>query len=765
MTPLALGLAGCELVAGTGTRTLNPEVTGDGLPGTVDGGGMPSLGNGRIRIANLAVTPGNVDFCVKLSSASSWGEPIMANSGKDAFFQGGLTYAQVTIPFSAPVGTIDVRFVPIGQLCTATALSEGDGIVVGDAASTGDATTGASPVVTILRYGGNTGQSGDPGIPETVVGLPEELSNNYATCAANVCPRFRVVNAAAWTDSINFGDPDNGSQALPATVSDLLLASPIAPGQVPAQGSGAEPLSKADSSGYVGGINSGNASQAGMTLGVVAYPQPGPVSDTAVAIFQPSSVPDTQTLFVIGDPSNNVHPIQGLLVEDDSAAGTGSTDAGVDQQFLAKATLTTPATILIDTFDVRLYGLQAPYGSIRAPLIAQALAARQTDVICVGEVDYETDKANIVAMAANGNFPYAYWVTTNLQSVPSDSKGWYGTTPPLVTTAICAAEEDAGTLQALGTCATKCSSGSNDDPDAGITSIACLENDCVNQAVGFVKDPACLDCVAYYMVDGYSIDLMEKECGTDSHVPYGQYSWLGQNGSLLLSRYPFAKTDAGADDTEYFLFPGSSYRRIILRARLQLDSVNQMDVYCAQFVSPDTGNEINQYAGFYATPDAGLYPTELTADNGWRDEDNLQARDTIEWIKSQSTTRPAIVAGIWSSSPGYAPDGGAAILEPHDPEVFAQFTNAGFVVAHPANYTPDCSSCNTNPYNAGAPITTDGTIGFDFTAAFLYNFPNGSTLSDTFWNNTPAEWNVPVPDGGMFPLSMTYPQSVQILRP
>ena len=149
-------------------------MTGDGLPGTVDGGGMASLGNGKIRIANLAVTPGNVDFCVKLSSASSWGDPIMKNSGTDPFFQGGLSFPQVTIPFSAPVGTIDVKFIPIGQLCTATALSEGDGIVVGDATSTGDATTGGgSPVVTILRYGGSsTGQAADPGIPRPSPACP-----------------------------------------------------------------------------------------------------------------------------------------------------------------------------------------------------------------------------------------------------------------------------------------------------------------------------------------------------------------------------------------------------------------------------------------------------------------------------------------------------------------------------------------------------------------------------------------------------------------
>ena len=582
------------------------------------------------------------------------------------------------------------------------------------------------------------------------------------------------MNAAASENVINFGETDNGAQALPATVSATLAPAPIPPGQAPAPTPNvpAPPLTAADASGYYGGINSGQAGAAGMTLGIVSYPPNTPPSKTAVAIFSPSSVPDTQTLYVIGDPANNVHPLQGLLVEDDTAQGASATDGGVDSQFLAKAVLTTPATISVDTFDVRLYGLQAPYANVRGPAIAAALAARQTDVICLAEVDYQADKNTISQQAANGNFPYSYWVVTDNATAPTDTRNWYGQVPPPFSGAACGPWQADGTMATIQTCASTCSTGPNGATDAGVTSLACLESACTNTAVKILQQDGgarCVDCIALGLADLYTIDDMLSTCGQDTDDPYGQMSWHGQNGTVVLSRFPFAKNDAGVDETEAFIFPGSSYRRVILRARLQLDSTSQMDVYCAQLVSPDTGNEIIQYVGQYATPDAGLYPEENTADNGWRDEDSLQLRDAIDWIKSQSGHNPAIVAGLWNSSAGYTPpDGGAPILEPHDPEVVQQFTNAGFAIAHPAKYTPGCSSCNTNPYNAGASLTVDGTIGFDWTSTYLYNFPPGSTLSDTFWNTTQSEWNVPVPtDAGTtnFPLSMTYPQTVQILRP
>ena len=109
-----------------------------------------------------------------------------------------------------------------------------------------------------------------------------------------------------------------------------------------------------------------------MTLGIVMYPQGSSPSTDAVAIFSPSSVPDTQTLYLIGDPINDVHPIQGLLVEDNIAmTPPAGIDGGADDVFLASSTLTTPPAITVDTFYAALWGETAPYNQQRREPISR----------------------------------------------------------------------------------------------------------------------------------------------------------------------------------------------------------------------------------------------------------------------------------------------------------------------------------------------------------------------------------------------------------
>jgi hypothetical protein len=265
-----------------------------------------------------------------------------------------------------------------------------------------------------------------------------------------------------------------------------------------------------------------------------------------------------------------------------------------------------------------------------------------------------------------------------------------------------------------------------------------------------------------------SIDTMIDQCGTNIHDPYGQYSWDGQNGSMILSHFPFAKDSKGKPMTDAFIFPGSNYRRVILHARLQLDANDQLDVFCGQFVSPDTGSTVLTYSGDYATPDAGLYAGESDdpGATGWRDEDSLQARYAIEFIKAKAGKRPAIAAGYWETAAQMGDAGGKPILAAHDIEVYDRLLAGGLVPAEPAGYTPDCSTCNDNPLQGS--VTTDGTIGYDITTTFLYNFPEASTLSETWWDRTPDQWVVPEDAGtpsGKIPMSGVYPHNVVVLRP
>jgi hypothetical protein len=564
-------------------------------------------------------------------------------------------------------------------------------------------------------------------------------------------------------------------------VSDVLSGAIPPGGTARAQTKASPPLDRADTSGYFGAAGAASGAQLGLTLGIVecgadlCADSSKDAGASAIAVFQPSTLPDTQTLYLIGDPASTVHPVEGLLVEDDQAAGDGP-DGGVDWQLLARSTLTTPATITVDTFDVELAGLTTPSDSVRSSYIASAIAAAQSDVVCVTEIPFDRDK-RVIASAAlpknGGNFGYSYYLASDLTTPPTSALTWSGATPATLMTSACASSTDA--LRALAGCAaSSCVAGGGSGIDGGafpgspIVSASCLEARCLNEVASLISsDPVCTDCAMLYLVSGYDVSTMYDECGSDAQDPYGQFEYAGMNGTMILSRYPFARNRVGEDDTSAYLFPGSSFRRAALRANVQLDSSTTIDVYCAELTSPPGGWSVLTYTGLYASPDAGLYADEVSDDDGWRDERSLQARDLVDWVKSQSQGAPAVLAGEWNAGLAESKgDSGTPLLAASDPEVLRRFLDAGWVPAHPADHTTACTRCNGNPYQAGAPVTADGTLGVDTTTTFLLGFPASATIYETIWDvgvgDIPAITGM---DGGPFPLSPDYPRRVQILRP
>ncbi len=134
-----LALAACQLIAGTDSREANPFPTACTFP---SGKGLP-----QVRFANFVPDADVVDVCIR-SAGGSWGEPIILGGGSDCtnpkkdFFAGsglpqskpatpgaaGIDYSQVTVPFSAPGPVVDVKVVLAGQNCSASALTEADGL-------------------------------------------------------------------------------------------------------------------------------------------------------------------------------------------------------------------------------------------------------------------------------------------------------------------------------------------------------------------------------------------------------------------------------------------------------------------------------------------------------------------------------------------------------------------------------------------------------------------------------------------------------------
>src|SRR6185312_17338058 len=116
----------------------------------------------------------------------------------------------------------------------------------------------------------------------------------------------------------------------------------------------------------------------------------------------------------------------------------------------------------------------------------------------------------------------------------------------------------------------------------------------------------------------------------------------GQNPSMILSKYPFAKKSDGTDDVDRFVLPSTNFRRTVLYAKIQIDPAHTVDLYCPQFTSPLLGQNL-PYNGSYAQAstigeDAGAsYQFDL-----YSDENLLQAHKTVDWIRSKTGSGQAI---------------------------------------------------------------------------------------------------------------------------
>jgi hypothetical protein len=425
--PLA-ALGGCRAIAGLHDIELATK-SACSIPA------LPTRGDGMVRLVNAATSSATGDFCMRVSGTSDWGSPILG-SGEGPTCAAGLPYLQVTVPFAAPAGEVDVKAIATGATCDATATSEKDAIAIGDAK--------ASPVITVIRMGATGG--------ERIVALPEEPPNGTGGSGSDL---VRIVNALSADISINVGLTN--TLTLPTTISSgPALGAPIAPGSVEAAGT--SQLGSFDAQGYLQsvGINT-------IDLGVV--PQGG---TSALFAFATAGRPDTQSLFAVGDPNDPAHRARGVLCEDAPPARSpsaalvdagASADAGapslvdVAPQLFADCTISSLPSLAIDTFNIALYGGSAPFESDRRPAIYDAIAGRASDLMCVIEASRDSDKAGIAA-AAKKSFPYSYYPIPplDLDTVPADPTLADGGEPPVPTVPPCGGSIDKSKVEAVYAC-------------------------------------------------------------------------------------------------------------------------------------------------------------------------------------------------------------------------------------------------------------------------------------------------------------------------
>jgi hypothetical protein len=700
LVPLA-ALGACRGIAG-----LRDIAYSDAVDGACSSPSLPSTGNGHIRLVDAATSaPSDVDFCIRASGSTDWGSPVFANGGPAC--QPGLEYGQVTVPFGVPAGSIDVEAIPAGSPCSAQSTSVATNVPVGDASQ-------GAAVVTIVRFGGGAAQ-------EQIVALPEEPPG------ANYAGLVRFVNALSSGDSIDVGIA--ASAALPTTIATEVFPVPVPAGGVePANQNPALPV---DGAGYL------HSPSLALNLGAALHGQ------TSALFVAPSSPEDTLTVFALGDPTSVDHPARGLRCEDGTpSAGAGGDAASATGSVLASCTLTTLPSLAIDTFNVDLYGAGAPFEADRRQPVFDAIASRGTDLVCITNISRDGDK-QALAQAAKSRFPYAFFATTTLDDPATDPTTADGSTPPTPTSAPCAGVA-ASTIDPIEQClAAHCVTG-----DAGIQTTACLGQACAPPLVVLASsEPACYDCLIYYLASEVSLSDGRNACTTDTRAPL---AFGGMSYSMLLSHYPLAATQA-------FELPSTGFRRTLLYADVVLEDGQHVDYYCAHLSSPLVASSI-PYTGQYGAT--------------WEDEQDVQIAKVVRFIQAKSATthHPAIIAGDWRASMQIdnPEDGGTPILVASSPEVMWALDSAdggAFVRATPDGQVPVCEYCPSpqNPYNGN-------TKPEDFTMTFLLGFPAGATVEDSFWDTDFAVQLTPVPyeampDGGVGPRSQNWPRVVRVTRP
>ena len=740
-------VVGCQSIAGIQSRTTDPLVSGCTLPGVA---GTPSTGNGKIRLVNLE-TKGVADFCVRTSGAASWGRPILRDGGNDSLCLVGLQYQQSTVPFSVPAGKIDVKAIPAGQTCAAAATSEIDGVTAGDT------TTPSGNPVTIVRWGNEA--------KEALAALPERKQ------AAAGASAFRIVNALASAKPVVVGVGQ--SATLPTTLDSVAYASPILPGAVEVAGKG--PLGTIDAEGYLSFL------PAPLTLAVALASDTSP-SPNAIVAFGTSHVADTATLYVVGDPADNAHPVRGLYCEDFTTlaaaissgtvnldAGATSGDAGAaltmqDYGLLAQCTPTNPPLISVDTFNVGLYGANAPFEQDRRPAIYAAIQERVSDVMCVIEVNDLKDR-NAIASAAGGTarapgqYPYAYSITTGMDTQPTLAADQ--SPPPTVAPCDPSTGVKSTTLDNIFNCVNaSCSTNPNDPAMGGSLdqSTNCLSNNCAQAFLPiYQKNRAingCFDCIIYYLTSELPIAEASSACTTDTRQPL---AFLGQNPSMILSHYPLSNQHA-------YILPATGFRRAVLQATVTLEDNQKFDFFCAQLSSPLT---TLPYTGNYGNDNPNATPPE----NGWEDEQKVQVAEVISFVQAQVAADhlPAILAGDWVATNGGGQDAGASALASLSPEIMVTLSGAsGFAVAEPPGYTPVCDDCPSSGPTPNLYNTSTGPLAF--LTSYLIGFPAGSTQSETVWGtgnivSIAGSASAPAPPGGKGPLAEDFPRNVTVLRP
>jgi len=379
----------------------------------------------------------------------------------------------------------------------------------------------------------------------------------------------------------------------------------------------------------------------------------------------------------------------------------------------------TPATgqdVAFDTFNLYLAGAFAPYEAQRRQPIIDAIAAMDSDILCVQEAWRKSDK-DAISAGAKGKFPYVVSFDDNLQTKLNDPEDQHGKVPPAPTAPPCAAQEQLDKLNLVLECVkAKCSTIPGSE-DGMTTSTDCAVKECTSEAAsllyGNTADQKCYGCAATQLPTD-TLKTIKEKCTTDVNAGL---AFDGQAGVMLLSKFPL-------EGAEQWVIPGTWNRRIILRATAKLSGGLSVDVYCNHLPSV-----------FYqpAFPYTGDYGLGETSSVGWENELMLDSQKLVAWVETRSGTNRAVILGDFNASPemkdnAIEPDGAAAY----------EFLVSKFTEALPAGFKAKCTYCGKGEDFLAGPMGPNTWIDH----IFLKNIPVSAAKS---YERRFTEAVVPVP--------------------
>jgi hypothetical protein len=705
------GVAACQLIAGVESRDYDPIIATCSIPGLPVGSG-PS-----IRFVNLVPTADVVDICVR-ASGTVWGRPIFRDGGTDCASQlskdksgnPGLVYTNVTTSFTAPAAKIDVKMIAAGGTCSATALTEGDGLTLEATAA----------VNTILRIGGANN------VAESIVALPEaDMANPSST-------NIRFVHAMPGVGPLDFGLAK--SPTLPTIIGTPIVVTPIP------YGSTVGPMSDVDTTlehnGYV--------ALPSTSVSVAAAVDGG--SGNAVLLQAIPNQNENYSLFAIGVMGDNAHPQQSLLCDETYPSPAPTSPYG---SLLTKCTAGALPNLSVDVFNPALYGPNAPFELQRRPvgntLIPDAINSSAADLLCLVEVDRLEDRQTI-ATATQATYPNQFMITTDATTQPTNPQDQNGQVPPAATVPPCGGSVPSVDVDAAFQCMEMyCSNRPNDPTGSLQTTTDCLSENCAGQILTVKADSsACYDCVIDGVVSAEPYGSTETLCESS---PTASIGFDGQNSSMILSKFALTNTDS-------LVLPSTNYRRTILYAQVQLQD-QSIDFYCGFLITTLIASDLPFVGPYGGGEDAGL-----SSQDEYNNEQDLQAQQLIAWVQQKSAGRPAILMGDWRSSVNMAGDGGLPPPQDLNPMAMNILANApGFKAVNAPNFPPQCNYC-PGPGNA-----YNGQDSYFVEQPFLYNWPdptNAVTDESVIFTNPNV---VTLPDGGGGPLSPYYGLNITVLRP